>query len=96
MNIDYIIYGSVILGVLILLSNYIDLSYIVSKLFFSKKNNNVVVVPEKSTTKEQEFLQIISLWFQLKEKCEAFKLDIARDKLDEVFPLLNGVLENDS
>jgi hypothetical protein len=91
MNIDYLIYGCVGLGVLILASNYIDISYIVSRLFFNKKE---VVVPIKNS-KEQDFLQIVGLWFQLKEKCEQFNLQIACDKLDEVFPLLNGVLEDE-
>jgi hypothetical protein len=92
MNIDYLIYGCIGLGILILSSNYIDVSYIVSKLFFSKKEN--VVIPVKNS-KQEDFLQIVGLWFQLKEKCEQFDLEVACNKLDEVFPLLNGVLEDE-
>jgi hypothetical protein len=90
MNITYLIYGSIGLGVLILLSNMIDFSYWISKVFFSrtKKVKNI-------GSKEDEFLHIVSLWYQLKEKCDAFNLKTASDKLDEVFPLLNGVLEDE-
>ena len=87
MNVNYIIYGSIIVGSLLLLSNFIDISYVMSKMLFSK--SKVVV------DREKEFLAIVGLWYQLKEKCDEFKLVTASDKLDEVFPLLNGVLEND-
>ena len=95
MNIDYFIYTSIGLGVLLLLTNYIDFSYIISKMFFPK-TNNVVPLPNINTSKEKEFLQIISLWFQLKEKCEGFDLKVACEKLYEVFPLLNGVLDEEA
>lgn len=95
MNIDYFIYASVGLGTLLLLSNYVDFSYIISKLFFSKVDN-IIPTPVPSASKEKEFLQIVSLWFQLKEKCEEFDLKVACEKLDEVFPLLNGVLDDKS
>jgi hypothetical protein len=96
MNIDYLIYASIGLGCLLLLSNYIDVSYIISKLFFRDTDNNKPSYPEVKTDKEQDFLKIVSLWFQLKEQCDAFKLTIASEKLDEVFPLLNGVLDDES
>jgi hypothetical protein len=89
MNVNYIIYGSIGLGILILLSNMIDFSYIVSKLFFnnSEKRN--------STSKQQDFLEIVGLWYELKDRCDKFDLKVASEKLDEVFPLLNGVLEDE-
>jgi hypothetical protein len=90
MNITYLIYGSVGLGVLILLSNIVDFSYWVSKLFLNNKPQN-----ELKTDKEKEFLTIVGLWYQLKEKCDSFDLIVASKKLDEVFPLLNGVLEDE-
>lgn len=90
MDITYLIYGSIGLGVLILLSNFIDFSYLVSKLFFSKPKTVV-----SSSTKQQDFLEIISLWYQLKDRCDKFDLQIASQKLDEVFPLLNEVLEDE-
>lgn len=90
MDITYLIYGSIGLGVLILLSNFIDFSYLISKLFFSKSNK--VVSP---STKQKDFLEIIGLWYQLKDRCDKFDLHVASQKLDEVFPLLNEVLEDE-
>jgi hypothetical protein len=90
MNIIYLIYGTIGLGVLVLLSNIVDFSYLVSKLFLSSKPKTT-----QSTDKEKEFLTIIGLWYQLKERCDSFNLDIASKKLDEVFPLLNEVLEDE-
>jgi hypothetical protein len=90
MNLIYLVYGSIGLGVLILLSNMIDFSYLISKAFFSKNKTS-----KKTSNKEEEFLHIVGLWYQLKEKCDAFELKTASDKLDEVFPLLNGVLEDE-
>lgn len=89
MNITYLIYGSIGLGVLILLSNFIDIPYLVSKLFFGtdKKVNE--------SNKQKDFLEIVGLWYQLKERCDKFNLEVASAKLDEVFPLLNGVLEDE-
>lgn len=85
----YLIYGSIGLGLLMLLSNFVDMSYLVSKLFFNSNTN-------KEINKQKDFLTIVSLWYQLKESCDKFKLDIASEKLDEVFPLLNGVLEDET
>lgn len=85
----YLIYGSIGLGLLMLLSNFVDMSYLVSKLFFNSNTN-------KEINKQKDFLTIVSLWYQLKESCDKFKLDVASEKLDEVFPLLNGVLEDET
>lgn len=93
MNTNYLIFGSIGLGVLILLSNYIDFGYMVSRLFFRNTRPRPLTLSSKN--KETEFLHIVSLWYQLKEKCDEFKLTTASDKLDEVFPLLNGVLEDE-
>lgn len=89
MNLIYLIYGSIGLGILILLSNFIDFSYIVSKIFFSGSKKISI------KNKEQDFLHIVSLWYQLKEQCDEFELTTASTKLDEVFPLLNGVLDDE-
>lgn len=88
---NYLIYGSIGLGVLLLLSNYVDIPYLVSKLLFSNTNKN-----NDQNDKQQDFLEIIGLWYQLKERCDKFNLHIASEKLDEVFPLLNGVLEDEA
>jgi hypothetical protein len=88
MNINYLIYGFVGLGVLLLLSNFVDPSYILSKLFFRKKE--VVVVTNDN---QKDFLEIVGLWYQLKNRCDQFNLKVASEKLDDVFPLLNEVLD---
>jgi hypothetical protein len=88
MNINYLIYGFVGLGVLLLLSNFVDASYILSKLFFRKKE--VVVVTNDN---QKDFLEIVGLWYQLKNRCDQFNLKVASEKLDDVFPLLNEVLD---
>lgn len=88
---NYIIYGLLSIGVLAILSNFLDPRWIIGKLF-SKKNK---VSKSTSSEKEEIFLHIISLWYQLKEQCDACNLTIASDKLDEVFPLLNKVLEDE-
>lgn len=92
MNINYLIYGSIGLGVLLLLTNFIDFTYIVSKLFFKESSPNTNL---DTSNKQKDFLEIVGLWYQLKEKCDKFNLEIASQKLDEVFPLLNGVLEDE-
>lgn len=89
MDLSLIIYGSIGLGILILLSNFVDFSYLFSTLLFRKKKQLV------ESSKEQDFLQIVSLWYQLKEQCDKFNLHVAADKLNEVFPLLNGILEDE-
>lgn len=82
-----------VLGVLILASNFIDVPYLVSKLFSKAKKVQVI---EETHNKEEGFLEIVSLWYQLKTKCEEYNLEVASDKLDEVFPLLNKVIEEDT
>lgn len=90
MSHNYIIYGLFIAGILCILSNFVDTQKMISKLFIKKNRTNTM-----STNKEEVFLHIISLWYQLKEQCDACKLTVASDKLDEVFPLLNGVLDDE-
>lgn len=89
----YVKLGLIILGSLIVLSSVVDFQSLISKLIFSRKA--VTIKKESQSTQESDFLEIVSLWYQLKNKCDHFNLKIASDKLDEVFPLLNEVLEND-
>lgn len=77
--------GLIVAGSLLLLSNFIDFSYLFSKVFFFRSNQ----------TKEKTFLEIVNLWYKLKSLCEDNNLEVACDKLDEVFPLLNKVLEDE-
>lgn len=82
-----------IVGVLILASNLIDIPYLISKLFVNSKTKIDTI---ETVKKEEGFLEIVSLWYQLKSKCDQYDLKIASDKLDEVFPLLNKVIEEDT
>lgn len=80
---------AIVLGSLLVLSSLVDFQWLVSKILFRKSTVITTV------NKEKDFLDIVSLWYQLKHKCDQFKLTVASDKLDEVFPLLNGVLEDE-
>lgn len=80
---------ALLLGGLILLSNFISIDSILAKLLPKKKIkpsdpiNNV-------ENNDEKFLHIINLWYQLKENCDLYGLKLAVEKLDEVFPLLNN------
>jgi len=89
----YLKIGLVVLGSLIILSNLIDVQGLISKIIFRKRN--VIIATVNSSNKQSDFLEIVSLWYQLKNRCDQFKLKVASDKLDEVFPLLNEVLDDD-
>lgn len=89
----YLKIGLVVVGSLLILSNLVDMQNLISKLIFRKKNTIVNTI--NSTNKQSDFLEIISLWYQLKNRCDQFNLKVASDKLDEVFPLLNEVLDDD-
>jgi hypothetical protein len=71
-----------------LLFNLVDVQALISKLLFRTSKKMVI-------KKEEGFLEIVGLWYQLKNKCDEFNLNVASQKLDEVFPLLNGVLDNE-
>jgi hypothetical protein len=81
------------LGLLILSTNFIDIPYLISKLVSKSKTRELI---EKDENKQEGFLEIVSLWYQLKNKCDEHNLDVASDKLDEVFPLLNKVIEDNN
>lgn len=76
-----------IVGMFILASNFVDIQYLISRLFSKSK-------VKVSANKEEGFLEIVSLWYQLKNKCDEHDLTVASEKLDEVFPLLNKVIED--
>tara|TARA_B100001778_G_C18467781_1_gene574296 strand:+ start:119 stop:400 length:282 start_codon:yes stop_codon:yes gene_type:complete len=44
---------------------------------------------EVEVSQEVKFLEIVDLWYQLKNSCDKYGLKEASDKLGEVFPLLN-------
>jgi hypothetical protein len=76
-----------IVAMFILASNFVDIQYLISRLFSRSKVKLVA-------NKEEGFLEIVSLWYQLKNKCDEHELIVASEKLDEVFPLLNKVIED--
>ena len=92
MDIDLIIKlvcaAGVLFGCILLSSNFIDYSYILSKLFLRTPKGNT------NSADNNEFLEIVDLWYKLQNKCETFKLTAAIKKLDEVFPLLNKAEES--
>ena len=54
------------------------------------------IIPETINKKENlDFLEIIDLWYKLKNKCEEHNLISAVEQLDKVFPLLNSGDDND-
>lgn len=73
--------GLVLAGVLLITLMNVDITYLLSKLIFWKS---------KSSTSEKDFLNMINLWYKLKEACTRNNFDEASNKLDEVFPLLNN------
>lgn len=85
MSNNYVIYGLLLVGCLIILSNFLDPKWIISSMF--KKKVDI--------SKEDDFLNVIALWYKLKEQCDKCNLTVASAKLDEVFPLLNGILNDE-
>ena len=77
---------ALILGLLVLGSNFIDVNYWISKMLLSTPKT-------PKANKDTGFLEIVDLWYQLRNKCEAYELSSALEKLDEVFPLLNDKIE---
>mgnify|MGYP001274597211 CR=1 FL=1 len=82
-------------AVALLLSNMKILSYFnwssVKKWFtWNNKPNRPVDNQIEEEVADKPFLEIIDLWYSLKEKCTDEGLDQAAEKLDEVFPLFNA------
>jgi hypothetical protein len=88
----YVKIGLLSIGSLILLSSMVNFPALVSKLLIKNKTPQSDTVVNQNTQKD--FLEIVGLWYQLKNKCDEFDLHVASTKLDEVFPLLNGVLDD--
>jgi hypothetical protein len=86
----YVKIGLVLVGAVVLLFSLVDVRSLLTKLLFSGTAKKQPVV-----NKEEGFLEIIGLWYQLKNKCDEFHLNVASEELDKVFPLLNKVLEDE-
>ena len=81
--------AAVIIAAILLFAN-VDLSYWKNKIkgWFTKKPK--VVIEDEEEVADKPFLEIVDLWFSLKERCTEEGLDQAVEKLDEVFPLFNA------
>jgi hypothetical protein len=77
---------AVVVAVFILCTgvDYSPIKSFITNLF---KRKPKVIVPENSSVK---FLDIVESWHVLRNQCEAYGLHEAVEKIDEVFPLLNG------
>ena len=77
----------------VLLFSNISWSYVFGKVksmfSFNFLKKNKVVIEEDGVT-DKPFLEIVDLWYSLREKCTEEGLDQAVEKLDEVFPLFNA------
>jgi hypothetical protein len=80
------------IGSLIILSNFVSVDSLLAKLLPKKKVNPLAEIPSDAQ-EDEKFLHIINLWYQLKENCNSYGLQLAVEKLDEVFPLLNSKKE---
>ena len=83
--------AAVAIAAFLLVSNF-DLSgyWNSVKKWFAKKPKPFVVPDEEDVVTDKPFLEIVDLWYSLKEKCSSEGLDQAAEKLDEVFPLFNS------
>ncbi len=83
--------AAVVIALILLVSNF-DLSSYWSKVsnLFKRKSKPEVSIDDEDGVAEKPFLEIVDLWYSLKEKCIAEGLDQAVEKLDEVFPLFNS------
>jgi hypothetical protein len=90
MNIELVLrILAIVVGLLLVASCYwVDFNYLLAKMLLKKKpvvETDVEVVVDTG----DQFLHIIDLWYKLRAQCVDAKLDLATQKLDEVFPLLN-------
>lgn len=81
------------IGALLILSNFVRVDSLLAKILPKKKVKPLAEVVV-DTKEDEKFLDIINLWYQLKDNCDSYGLKLAVDKLDEVFPLLNSKEDN--
>jgi hypothetical protein len=87
MDTEIILRIAAVVIALFILSTGVDYSPV--KNFFTNffKRKPKVIVPANSSV---QFLDIVESWHVLRSQCEAYGLHEAVEKIDEVFPLLNG------
>ena len=82
---------AVIVGIFLLSTTFVDYSNVLAKLLLRKSPDKNPVPTVEST--DDDFLEVVDLWYKLRTKCVAYKLNTAIEKIDEVFPLLNDNIE---
>ena len=85
--------GAITVAIILLCSNVNFSKYWNSlKQWFKKRPKPVDVIDtdDEDGVAEKPFLEIVDLWYSLREKCTGEGLDQAVEKLDEVFPLFNA------
>ena len=84
--------GAISIAITLLFVNF-DVLSSVKNFFKSLKTpvapKTVAITTVTPSKQEVSFLDVVDSWHTLKNQCKALRLDLAIDKLDEVFPLLN-------
>jgi len=91
-------FAAVGIAALLLLTNFNLSEYWGAIKGWFKKRPKPIIAPvddkddkdDEDGVAEKPFLEIIDLWYSLREKCTEEGLDQAVEKLDEVFPLFNA------
>lgn len=81
--------SAIVIAGCILLSTINLLPYVGSVFSWLKKPFKRTVKPVVVVAEEIQFLEIVDLWYKLKDSCDKYGLKAATEKLGEVFPLLN-------
>lgn len=79
---------AIALGLAILVFNFVDFNWLIDKVL-SKEEEKKPIIIDHEENNDKLFLNIIDLWYKLRESCDDYGLKNAAEKLDEVFPLLN-------
>lgn len=94
MEVEMILRISAVVIAAMLLFGNVDISYWKNKFTALFKRKPRPVVDEVEVENDKAFLDIVDLWYSLRNKCSDQELTQAVEKLDEVFPLLNAENED--
>lgn len=89
--------GAVSVGVLILVSSFVDFRGLAGSLLSilkSKETDTPTIPVTPVVNQDDQFLKIVDLWFRLRSECEDYGLPKALVAIDKVFPLLNDKIED--
>lgn len=93
---NYISYLIIAGGAIFILLSFLSPQNIIKYFIKTKNTDDENKVTINTIDKKDNFIEIVSLWYQLKKKCEQHNLASASEKLDEVFPLLSGILKDET